>query len=95
MSGHLAFVSAGVLPEKIPTGEFSLVAGQQFQVRPGEWFCPVALIVYVHQGARETAELAGKIRLVQDLDALKLVLQVQMPDGPLERDLWPRTAERR
>ncbi len=95
MSGHLAFVSAGALPEEIPTDEFFLVADRQFQVRPGEWFCPVALIVYVHQSARESAELAGKIRLVQDLDARKLDLQVQMPDGPLERDLWPRAAEPR
>jgi hypothetical protein len=95
MGGHLAFLSADILPEGIPTGEFSLVAGRQFQVQSGEWFCPVALVVYVHQDTRETADLAGKIRLVQDLDKMKLAVQVQMPGGLVERDLWPQNTERR
>ena len=90
ISDHIAFVSPRQIPEDIPEDRFFLTERRTFRVKAGQWFSPVAVVVYVRQLHRETGQLARRISLVEAPRKKELKLSILSSNGATEIDLWPR-----
>jgi hypothetical protein len=86
MSDHLGFVSVEDLPASLPANRFALSEKRAYQVRAGEWFAPLALVIYARQPHTLTERCAEGVRLLR-FDGGKMKLEVVSSSGKRTFDL--------